>query len=128
MSELLPCPFCGSRAIGNQNAGHPYIYCESCDVSQSPYDTMSESIAAWNRRSSIETLEKQISFLLKERQEDHDNINIKADFIENTMNQLAEIDMYYHNALKTISYLESQIADYLVDLSSESEEKDILND
>jgi Lar family restriction alleviation protein len=51
--ELKPCPFCGGRAVGNENAGNPYVYCESCDVSQTPFDRLTASVTAWNRRSDL---------------------------------------------------------------------------
>lgn len=50
VTELLRCPFCDGRAIGNLSADKPYIYCEKCDVHAPGYDTIEEAIAAWNRR------------------------------------------------------------------------------
>lgn len=55
MSELKPCPFCGSgrddnRAISIMRAGLWYIYCNECKASQGDYKTREDAINAWNTR------------------------------------------------------------------------------
>lgn len=52
MSELKPCPFCGS------DVGEPiectngwYIVCDECGTAGLAYDSKAEAIAAWNRRA-----------------------------------------------------------------------------
>lgn len=55
--DMIPCPFCGGKAIVNVNAGNPYIYCERCDVRQTPFDSLAEAETAWNRRAHPVTVE-----------------------------------------------------------------------
>jgi Lar family restriction alleviation protein len=55
---LLPCPFCGGKAIV---AEHDLLYtrfianCESCEAESSVFLKRVEAIAAWNRRAGKET-------------------------------------------------------------------------
>ena len=60
--ELKPCPFCGGRAIvfhdgahyadTGEDAGELWVVgCTKCDAMVGK-DTVTEAIAAWNRRAS----------------------------------------------------------------------------
>jgi Lar family restriction alleviation protein len=60
MSELKPCPFCGSHNVGefkNHFPGEGEFYgvcCGNCDASTKSYPgfrTPEEAVAAWNRRA-----------------------------------------------------------------------------
>jgi len=59
MSELKPCPFCGSEAdvhphnFGDSKKTDYTIYCSNKDCGSSFcwYDTPEESIKAWNKRA-----------------------------------------------------------------------------
>ncbi|WP_080654839.1 Lar family restriction alleviation protein [Bradyrhizobium japonicum] len=61
MTELLPCPFCGSEAIETSHpscdccgkAWNGEVCCTKCEASVSHLDTSAEAIAAWNRRSPL---------------------------------------------------------------------------
>ena len=68
MSELKPCPFCGSEAWiirTNDNKKRPYVQCKfgcfrepKCPVSHLvtwDYRTEEEAVEAWNRRMSDES-------------------------------------------------------------------------
>lgn len=54
MTALLPCPFCGGRAVIERwmPMGDGRIYCESCVASRTfrPWVDDATAIAAWNRR------------------------------------------------------------------------------
>ncbi len=51
LSELLPCPFCGSKAelSGCFPNGQYYIQCTGCRVSLW-YDRMDKAVGCWNNR------------------------------------------------------------------------------
>lgn len=50
MTELKPCPFCGSEDLECEDKKHiAAIYCD-CDAMMGYFDTIEEAIAAWNRR------------------------------------------------------------------------------
>ena len=59
MSELKPCPFCGSKYINvNYIREHDlwivegaYIECPNCGVNTRIFDDPDEAIEFWNRRS-----------------------------------------------------------------------------
>ena len=59
MSELKPCPFCGSDEVGCwmssrqfPNGKNPHhVQCDNCFASSDYYCTMEEAIEAWNRRA-----------------------------------------------------------------------------
>lgn len=64
MSDLKPCPFCGSgvaRTVGNagfsgvelMGAGtdRPFVWCGTCGSAGSSEDSDCKAIAAWNRRA-----------------------------------------------------------------------------
>ena len=60
MSDLKPCPFCGSRYI-NMNyireddvLEGAYVECANCGVSTRIYDDPDEVVEFWNRRSNAE--------------------------------------------------------------------------
>ena len=57
MSELKPCPFCGSDDVGCwtsstvfPNGKHPHwVLCDDCFAKTDTYCSMEEAIEAWNR-------------------------------------------------------------------------------
>ncbi len=60
MSDLRPCPFCGSRYI-NMNyiredgiLEGAYVECANCGVSTRIYDDPDEVVEFWNRRNEEE--------------------------------------------------------------------------
>lgn len=64
--ELLPCPFCGGRAVlrrGNRDKHGYYVVCHSCGGSTAFYsdrftsreDNKKHAIEAWNRRVDNES-------------------------------------------------------------------------
>lgn len=48
--ELLPCPFCGGKAIAFPCAGKYYVKCVPCQV-EIVRDTREQAAAEWNRRA-----------------------------------------------------------------------------
>ena len=69
MTELKPCPFCGSEAWiirTNDNKKRPYVQCKfgcfrepKCPASHLvtwDYRTEEEAVEAWNRRASDERI------------------------------------------------------------------------
>jgi Lar family restriction alleviation protein len=54
MTDLLPCPFCGSPARDDllpHSSGPGWVQCSSCEVDQHMSDTLEEAVARWNRRA-----------------------------------------------------------------------------
>lgn len=56
-TELLPCPFCGGKAIYEEIfLDRHYIFskhvidCEQCGVTTDDFGAKAEVVAAWNRR------------------------------------------------------------------------------
>lgn len=66
MSDLLPCPFCGSAAkacyFENAISGYWEIECINCNTSFSD-DTLEETAAKWNRRPLEDALRQRIDEL-----------------------------------------------------------------
>lgn len=67
MTELLSCPFCGSMPAIVQKVTifesvEPVFYsvCCNCKTSTGTYPTKKEVVAAWNRRTAINTTEIDI--------------------------------------------------------------------
>jgi len=59
MPELLPCPFCGGKAVYhslNLNSGRSYysLIC-ACGGQNGSYETKAEAAEAWNRRAEERT-------------------------------------------------------------------------
>jgi len=58
MTDLLPCPFCGSPARTDllPHAGGPgWVQCSSCEIDQYMSDTLEEAVARWNTRAPAAT-------------------------------------------------------------------------
>ncbi len=51
MSDLLPCPFCGSRAEIKVGGYTKYVMCLGCEVMGSNLSDDAELISQWNRRA-----------------------------------------------------------------------------
>ena len=47
--DLLPCPFCGSEHIENYGC---QMICNDCGAGTAVEDTLTQAIAAWNRRAA----------------------------------------------------------------------------
>lgn len=57
MTELKPCPFCGSKKIresvdGTLDFNNCLWYCEDCGADGPNNNSIDESLNAWNRRAS----------------------------------------------------------------------------
>ena len=63
LSELKPCPFCGSENVSTNTVEPPPgfgelipirygVFCSTCFGGNRYYNTEQEAIAAWNRRVS----------------------------------------------------------------------------
>jgi hypothetical protein len=63
MADLLPCPFCGSSAVGLQEAGHFYVSCNACfcvvgeafEENMLPahiFASEEDAAQAWNKRAN----------------------------------------------------------------------------
>jgi Lar family restriction alleviation protein len=57
MSELKPCPFCGSNNVSSEGAGievddyTAWIDCEDCGAQSNTFESDAQAIDAWNRRA-----------------------------------------------------------------------------
>lgn len=52
VSDLMPCPFCGSTDLGDKGPSYTQIMCNACGVSQYDQPSRAEAVAAWNRRAT----------------------------------------------------------------------------
>lgn len=60
----------------------------------------------------------RIEALLAEREKDHANINLKADFIDNTINQLAETEAKLSKAIGTLELVQMMDVHELIDIET----------
>lgn len=51
MSELKPCPFCGSKNVVVSNWGLWRCWCQECLAKTSDEIKRADAIEAWNRRA-----------------------------------------------------------------------------
>ena len=54
MSEIKPCPFCGSDDLHMQGNKSNYVYCENCDTYGPDGEDEEEAIRLWNHAPRIE--------------------------------------------------------------------------
>lgn len=53
-SELLPCPFCGSKdPVQFDQTGISWIMCEGCGAEGPTREELDGAIASWNRRAPV---------------------------------------------------------------------------
>ena len=51
MTELKPCPFCGSKNVKiHVGYSHSYIRCEDCIVSTRRFKNIQDAVDGWNKR------------------------------------------------------------------------------
>ena len=48
MAELKPCPFCGSKNVGDMNG---WVQCFNCNAGGPNGNTKQQAVDAWNKRS-----------------------------------------------------------------------------
>lgn len=51
--NLLPCPFCGSKANWHENAGWWVVECSGCRVSTLLHESRQVAARVWNRRVMV---------------------------------------------------------------------------
>ena len=50
MTELKPCPFCGSKNIGDTGLWRHVITCHQCGAKSAPFSSWDNAVNAWNNR------------------------------------------------------------------------------
>ena len=50
MTELKPCPFCGSKNIGDTGLWRHVISCHHCGARSAPFSSWDNAVNAWNNR------------------------------------------------------------------------------
>lgn len=59
-TTLLPCPFCGSKAIFATDKKN-WVICPNCLSESRLYDTTEQAVKAWNRRQPIQDLLEKLA-------------------------------------------------------------------
>ncbi len=53
MTELKPCPFCGSKEVEMQgNSHHSWVVCDNCSTEGPVAPSQDEAVERWNERAS----------------------------------------------------------------------------
>ncbi|WII07005.1 Lar family restriction alleviation protein [Methanomassiliicoccales archaeon LGM-RCC1] len=50
MTELKPCPFCGSNNVQNREDDGRYILCNTCHIEVRDHQGTDRQFEMWNRR------------------------------------------------------------------------------
>lgn len=71
-TKLLPCPFCGGKAIVSQDSDGYYVTCKNDCVVQMKSYLEREAINAWNNRKPVERILERLEELYKYNAEQAD--------------------------------------------------------
>jgi Lar family restriction alleviation protein len=71
LSQLKPCPFCGSRMVFVQDLS---LYCQSCGAKGPSGNSVTQALILWNVR-----LPKAVSMPETENLDEHSRDNVKDD-------------------------------------------------